>query len=136
MKKLRTLLEKHRTLLLYLVAGGLTTLVDYGAFVLLRLVMPSNTANIISVITAVIFAYFINKLLVFQSKCENFRELLREAFAFFVSRGLTTLFSIAAYPALTLLLGFPELPSKAAVTVAVIVLNYILSVLVVFKKKT
>jgi putative flippase GtrA len=139
MKKLRGLIVKYKTFLLYLIAGGMTTLVDFAVFAAVLYVGEgadlANTANIISVLTAVVFAYFINKLMVFRTSCESFFELCREAAAFFASRGLTTVFALAAYPFLFSLLKFPPLPSKIAVTAAVILLNYILSVTVVFRKK-
>jgi len=135
MKKLRGIIVKYKTFLLYLIAGGLTTLVDIAVFAALLSAGFANTANIISVLTAVVFAYFINKLMVFATRCESFRELCREAVAFFASRGLTTIFAIVAYEFLVSLLKFPPIPSKIAVTIAVILLNYILSVAVVFRKK-
>jgi putative flippase GtrA len=94
----------------------------------------TNAANIVSVLIAVVFAYFINKLMVFQTKCESFRALWREMRAFFASRGLTTLFAIAAYTFCINFLKLPAFPSKLVITMVVILLNYILSVTVVFIK--
>jgi putative flippase GtrA len=151
--KLKTLITKHKTFLLYLVAGGLTTLVDYAVFVLIVFLLEgvdgvagllrggdrqtglSNVANIGSVLAAVVFAYFINKFMVFQTKCVGFRANFREAAAFFASRALTTIVALAAYPFLVSFLRFPALPSKIAVTVLAVLLNYILSVTVVFRRK-
>jgi len=153
MKKFRLVITKHKTFMLYLVAGGLTTLVDFSVFAALILLLGdradfiatltargegaalSNAANIAAVLTAVVFAYFINKLMVFGTKCGSLRALFREMTAFFASRGLTTLFAVTAYPFLVSLLRFPALPSKLAVTAVVILLNYILSVTIVFRKK-
>ena len=153
MTRLHIIIAKHKTLLLYLIAGGLTTLVNYALFLLLMVFLGQefdiiamltersgspavfNVANSLAVIGAVIFAYFINKLMVFQTKCENVRVLLREALAFFASRGVTILFEIGACAFLVTLLGFPEFATKLAVTAVVIFLNYLLSVTVVFRKK-
>jgi putative flippase GtrA len=154
MKRLQIVITKHKTLLLYLIAGGLTTLIHYGLFFALRILLGGesfdlaaifseksrdpaafNTVNTIAVLGAVVFAYFINKLMVFQTKCENTRDLLREAVAFFASRGVTVLFEIGAGAFLVTLLGFPEFSTKLAVTVVVVLLNYLLSVTIVFRKK-
>ena len=153
MTRLHIIITKHKTLLLYLIAGGLTTLVNYALFILLMILLGSgfdviamltersgspalfNVANSLAVVGAVVFAYFINKLMVFQTKCENYRALLREALAFFASRGVTTLFEIGACAFLVTLLGFPEFSTKLAVTAVVIFLNYLLSVTIVFRKK-
>jgi putative flippase GtrA len=93
-----------------------------------------NAANSAAVVGSIIFAYFINKLMVFGTKCENTRALLREALAFFASRGVTMLFEIGACAFLVTLLSFPEFSTKLAVTVVVILLNYLLSVKIVFRK--
>jgi putative flippase GtrA len=152
MRRLTIVITKHRTLLLYIIAGGLTTLVNYVLFFLLIFFLSGefnfpamlrersgspaifNIANAIAVTGAVVFAYVINKLLVFGTKCEDLRDLLREALAFFASRGVTMLFEIGACAFLVTLLRFPEFSTKLAVTVVVIILNYLLSVTVVFKK--
>ncbi len=145
--------QRHKTILLYLIAGGLTTLVNYLLlFLFLRLfgqeislrqmlteesknVFIFNLANTLAVVGAVIFAYVVNKLIVFRSKTKSSRAFWRELIAFFASRGITTLFEIAACAFLVSVLNLPELPSKLGVTVVVILLNYILSVKIVFKKR-
>jgi putative flippase GtrA len=153
MKRLRIVITKNKTLLLYLIAGGLTTLVNYALFIALMFAMGGgidigsmfieqsgntalfNVANTAAITGSVIFAYFINKLMVFQTKCETPRELFREIAAFLASRGITALFEIAACAFSVVLLGFPEFSTKLVVTIIVILLNYILSVTVVFRKK-
>jgi len=153
MKKLHIVIAKHKTMLLYLIAGGITTLVNFGLLFGLMMLMGAefslsamfsekstnpavfNIANTLAVAGAVVAAYFLNKLMVFQTKCENVRALLREMLAFFASRGLTMLFEIAACAFLVTLLGFPEIPSKLSVIIIVIILNYLLSVTIVFRKK-
>ncbi|MCL2002389.1 MAG: GtrA family protein [Oscillospiraceae bacterium] len=153
MKRLTIVIAKHKTLLLYLIAGGLTTLVNYTLYFLLMFLLnpdfdvvamlreqsgsPAlfNVVNTAAVTGSIVFAYFINKLMVFGTKCENTRALLREMLAFFASRGVTMLFEIGAGAFLVTLLRFPEFPAKLGITVVVILLNYLLSVKIVFKKK-
>jgi putative flippase GtrA len=153
MKRLQIVITKHKTLLLYLIAGGLTTLVNFVLLFVLMFLMSDefsinamlaeqsgdpavfNVANAVAVTGSVVFAYFINKLMVFQTKCENFRALLREALAFFASRSVTMLFEIGACAFMVTLLRFPEFSTKLVVTAIVILLNYLLSVTVVFRKK-
>ncbi|MDR1668583.1 MAG: GtrA family protein [Oscillospiraceae bacterium] len=150
---MKTFWQKHKTILLYLAAGGFTTLVNYLLlFVFLRLFGSEinlwqmlteesenefifNLANTFAVAGAVVFAYVVNKVIVFRSKTKSARAFWRELIAFLASRGLTTLFEIAACAFLVSVLNLPELPSKFGVTVVVILLNYVLSVKIVFKKK-
>ena len=63
----------------YLFAGGCTTLVNFIVFFSLRLLthINRNTCNVIAIIMAIIFAYFINKIFVFQSKTEGTLNMIR-----------------------------------------------------------
>ena len=151
MRRLTIVIAKYKTLLLYLIAGGLTTLVNYVLFFVLMYALSENfsldamlrersgnpalfnVVNTVAVTGAVIFAYFINKMMVFSTKCANARALLREMLAFFTSRGVTMLFEIGAGAFLVTLLRAPEFYAKLGITVVVILLNYLLSVKIVFK---
>ncbi|MDR0292873.1 MAG: GtrA family protein [Oscillospiraceae bacterium] len=153
MERLRIVITKHKTLLLYLVAGGLTTLVNYLVYFLVRywqgeafdilalLTEKSDdtagftVAHSAGVVCSVVFAYFVNKLMVFQTKHGNTRAVLREALAFFTSRAVTVLFEISAGVFLVSMLSFPEFATKLVLNVFVILLNYLLSVTIVFRKK-
>ena len=69
MEKIRNLFVKYKELILYLVFGGLTTLVSWGSYALLELSGLSVTvANALSWVCAVAFAFVTNKLFVFESK--------------------------------------------------------------------
>jgi putative flippase GtrA len=152
MRRLTIVIANNKTFLLYLIAGGLTTLVNYAIFFVMMFILSDefdllsmlreesgnpalfNTVNALAVTGAVIFAYVINKLMVFGTKCESTRDFAREALAFFTSRGVTMIFEIGACAFFVTLLRFPEFSTKLAVTVVVVLLNYILSVKFVFRK--
>ena len=86
MKKLKKLLKKYEEIILYLLIGGLTTLVSLGTYYLLVITIldPKNAielqiANIISWICSVTFAYFTNRKFVFKSKNKlYFKEAVRQ----------------------------------------------------------
>lgn len=59
-------------------------------FVLRKLNVELNTANIISIILAILFAYVVNSKFVFQDKCETLRDHIRP-FCKFISARLVTM---------------------------------------------
>ena len=69
-EKLKALYAKHRSTVIYLVFGVLTTVVNYAVYLpLFNFVgLPASVCNGIAWVAAVIFAYVTNKLFVFESK--------------------------------------------------------------------
>ncbi|MDO4788656.1 MAG: GtrA family protein [Johnsonella sp.] len=126
----------NRETLLYLVFGVLTTAVDWLVYMLLiRADMAKFIANILAWIAAVIFAFITNKLLVFQSMDRDLLTLLREGAAFVLSRLYTGLFSWGGFYIFVNKLGFHHIAVKALLSVFVIIFNYVLSKLFIFRKK-
>ena len=86
------------------------------------------------------FAFVTNKLWVFQSKSWAGNVIFPELGKFLSSRVATGIFEMVAVPALVAIglnhniLGIEGMVSKVVVSIAVIVMNYILSKLFVFKK--
>ena len=77
-KKFEKLFKKlfSKEVILYVVFGVLTTLVNWGVFYILNspCKMNDNLANIIAIIMAVLFAYFTNKDWVFHSEAEILKK--------------------------------------------------------------
>ena len=69
--------QKNKEMLLYLLFGGLTTIVSIGSYAWVNVGLGINEliANIISWIFAVTFAYVTNKIWVFQSKITGFFDV-------------------------------------------------------------
>ena len=163
MAKFHALFEKHREVILYVFFGGLTTLVNalvYGGFyfLLLRALGDKGaalTANAAAWVASVAFAYVTNKLFVFSQKSWAAKVLWRELssfvgarlFSFGVEQALLFLFiatwkgGILAWiePRLHLpterLSVWYDLGVKVPIAVIVLVLNYIFSKFVIFRKK-
>lgn len=135
--KLRTLYEKHGDILRYLVIGGLTTLIDMGLFALLvsGFGVYYQTANVIVWVLAVSFAFVGNKWVVFRTKTKSPSALWKEAASFFAMRLVTLLFSAAFLYGAVDLLVWNENLAKLLCNIAVVILNYILSKLVVFRAR-
>ncbi len=124
----------NRQFILYLVFGFLTTVVSISVFALFTKVIPLNEliANIISWILAVFFAFLTNKKWVFNDNSDN--SPLLKMIKFYSAR-LITLFieEIVIFVFITIL-SLNALGVKIAAQAVVIILNYILSKVFVFKK--
>ena len=125
--------KKHKSVLLYLLFGGLTTVVSIGTYALFLPVVSPLIANIFSWVAAVTFAYVTNRTWVFASK-EKGLAIIQEVFAFYGGRVFTLgLEEVVLYVFITLLF-FPPLTVKVFAQVIVLILNYVISKLFVFKK--
>ncbi len=139
MKELKNIYLKQKEIINYIIVGVLTTIVSliiyYG--LVLTILNPENAlelqiANIISWIISVIFAYITNRKFVFESKSKNIKS---EFLSFVGSRILTLLFDMGIMFVGVSLLSFSDKKMKLISQVIVIVSNYVLSKLFVFKKK-
>ncbi|MCI9023967.1 MAG: GtrA family protein [Dorea sp.] len=136
---MKSYLEKYAEVLRYLVVGGLTTVVSlvifYGCvFTVLdgRNAVQLQIANIISWIGAVAFAYVTNRIFVFKSTED---KVLREICSFVLSRVVTLLTDMGTMFLLATILRLDHNLSKLFSMVLVMVGNYVISKLFVFKKK-
>ena len=137
MEKLKEIIKKFctRDVILYIVFGVLTTLVNIGIFSILTKTfdMNENFSNAIAIAAAVLVAYFTNKDLVFHSKASTFKEKVLEFFKFILGRAFTMLIEfVGGY--LLFKLPIPQIISKCFVTVVVIALNFFISKFFAFKK--
>ena len=126
--------KKHKEVLLYLLFGGLTTLVSIASFALFfALGLNELIANALSWILAVLFAYVTNRIWVFSSNAETKGAIAREMAAFFGGRLATFLVEEAILAVFITWLGLPAIWVKVVAQIVVIVLNYVISKFFVFK---
>lgn len=122
-----------RELILYSIFGVLTTLINILAYSALyyRMDVANTPANVISWVVAVIFAYVTNRIWVFKSRKKKF---LPELIGFFGCRALTGILDVVLmYTAVDILLLEGGL-MKILSNIIVIVLNYVFSKTIIFKK--
>lgn len=132
------MIKKYGELIRYIVIGILTTLVSLVTYYLLTgtIIDPNvsielQLANVCSWIISVTFAYFANRLFVFKS--EN-KYSFKEIFNFYLSRISTLFIEILFMYYFVTVLDFDDKVFKIIVQIIVILLNYILSKFLVFKK--
>lgn len=137
-QKVKKLIKKHKELIKYLVIGVLTTVINYIIFaILVKLAnIDMHVSNIIAWIVSVIFAYFTNKLFVFESKSFEFKVIGKEVLKFGAARVFSLLLEEVTLYIFVNLLNMNELIIKLIANVIVIIVNYILSKFIIFKKDT
>lgn len=138
-EKIKALCIKYREIIIYVIVGGITTLINWGSYYLLSLVLDSNVEwqlalnNTISWIVAVVAAYPMNRRWVFQSTNPN---IFKEFLGFTASRVSTWIIELVLMWLTVNVLKINQFVAKyLIVSVVVIILNYVFSKLLVFKKK-
>lgn len=127
---------KYRHLILYGVFGVLTTVINIGVYWLFYSVIGiSNVfSNILAWIFAVLFAFVTNKIWVFESKNRGIRFVFKELWKFMIARISTGLIDLLIMFVGVDVLSGPATLLKICANIIVIVMNYVLSKLFVFKK--
>lgn len=126
----------NREVITYGIFGVLTTVVNYVTYYLFTKIIGYDeyVSNIIAWIVAVIFAYIVNQIWVFQSKNKDFKDLVEKVVKFFGARVFSLGVEVLGLYIFYTLLGFNDLLVKAGLAFVVIVMNYIFSKLFIFKK--
>ena len=128
---------RYKDIILYLFFGGCTTVINIIAYYLSYNIagIPNVPSTCIAWIIAVLFAYLTHKVFVFESRSFAREVLLREGLQFFGCRLLTGIMDVAIMYVAVDLMGWNALLWKILSNILVIVLNYIASKLLIFKKK-
>ncbi|MBR3874671.1 MAG: GtrA family protein [Clostridia bacterium] len=161
-QKIKNYLETHQKqyeLLRYLIAGGLTTVlsmvVSYGMCFLLADRQPLegsvilwvidsinratgmqvSIANTVSWVIAVLFAFWINRVMVFQVKGGTKASVLTELAQFAGGRIVSFLVFEQGLMLLLKLIGVSNIVNRIFVLVFVMVFNYVISKFWIFKEK-
>ena len=128
--------KKNKEILLYLFFGGLTFLVSIISYAFFNIQIGWNAlvANIGSWILAVAFAYITNRIWVFDSNAETTADFIKEITSFVGGRVATLVIEELILFIFITNLGMNSMLVKVVAQVIVIVLNYVISKLIVFKK--
>lgn len=124
----------------YLFIGGCTTLVNLVIFSILCYLTPLGNSevgitisNIISVFSAIVFAYVTNKIFVFRSKTSSTKDLILEIGKFIGARLSTMLIEVGGVWFTVNLLKQNEMIGKLETQILVLIGNYFISKFIVFK---
>ncbi len=134
---------RWREKILYLIFGGLTTLLDFAiSFCLYRLWQVEadgaegmlHLADAIAWMAAVLFAFVTNRRYVFQSRKKGLLPIMGELFTFAGGRVATFLLQEGIMAVFVTILGWNAYLFRILAAVLVVILNYIISKLLVFRK--
>lgn len=125
-----------RELIIYILAGVATTAVDWCVTFILSNWCTPTVSNIIAIVVSIIFAYAVNSRLVFETKPENITTELKLFTEFVGARVVSSVIQIASIFIFVDTLGFNHYLIKALASVFVIVFNYVVSKLWIFKKRS
>ena len=135
-EKIRNLIAKYYDILAYLVFGVLTTVVNYLVYLPCYnlLEMSAAVSNVIAWAVAVAFAYLTNKPFVFRSHDWSAKTVIPELTKFVGSRIASGALETGIIFLTVDLLAWNGNVMKLLTSVIVVVLNYIASKVLVFRK--
>lgn len=119
--------KNNKELVRYLFWGVMAVGVNTALFMLLSYIISPIMANSVTFIICIFFTYFTNSIFVFRKPCQ-----IRSFLQFFVVRIGGLLIDDLGL-AVLLAMGLDKLSAKCIVNVIIIVMNYILSKMVVFR---
>ena len=138
MGRIKALLRKYQDVISYLFFGVLTTAVNYVVYLpcLTLLGLSAAVSNVIAWVVAVAFAYLTNKPFVFKSHDWSLQTVIPELTKFVGCRVGSGLMETAIIFVTVDLLAWNGNIMKLMTSVLVVILNYIGSKLLVFRKDT
>lgn len=142
-EKIKTLCIKYKEFILYALFGVLTTVANAGAFYIASHTIGTEhhvLNNTIAWITGVVVAYVTNKLWVFESKSWKLKVIWKEIFEFVLARFLSFVFETVGLALLVEWLNYDDnfwgqFVIKLGLSVIVVLMNYIFSKFIIFRKK-
>lgn len=137
MNKLKILYMAHRQLIEYFIFGVATTVVNIIVFFLFDSILgiPYLVANFISIVAAILFAFFTNKQFVFRSKSPTWQHAMSEFLKFVSLRAVSAIVDMLSMWLLVDLILLDTTIAKIAVQFIIVVLNYVFSKLYIFKQE-
>lgn len=141
----------NKETILYLLFGLLTTVVSFASLKIFDVILGKDlylVSNTASWLFSVSFAYITNKIFVFESKSWSVSVLKKEIPSFFSARIFSYFVEQGSLWLLMEALGFKErvfdfiivkfsglMTAKMIIGVLVVAINYVLSKLLIFRKK-
>ncbi|MGL5648649.1 MAG: GtrA family protein [Clostridium sp.] len=129
-------LKKYREQILYIIFGGTTTVINLVVYyVMTRFFhMEFVLSNVVAWVVSVIFAFFTNKIFVFNSRTIHLGTIVRECIQFFSSRAFTGGLDIVLLWIMVDYMHLEDMISKVIIGVLIVILNYVISKLYIFKE--
>lgn len=131
--KINELYRQNKEIINYVIVGVLTTIVSIGSYYLFRFITKNYIVlSIVSWVLSVTFAYFTNRAFVFESKEKN---IVMEISKFVGSRLFTLGLEVVLMILFVSIMKVNDMAAKIILQFVILVTNYLLSKLFVFRKK-
>ena len=132
---MKAFFQKYTELIYYVFWGAATTGVNYIVYFLCTGLLRINylVSNGLAWVAAVVFAFVVNKLFVFRSSSWAGNVVFGELWKFVSARILSGVLEFVLLFLFVDVAGIPDSPVKIAVGVIIVILNYVVSKLAIFK---
>ena len=127
---------KYKEIILYIFFGAGTTFINIAVYFICSYLLKMGTvfSTIVAWILSVAFAYITNRIYVFQSKTRVIRKVILEIISFVNTRLITGLLDLLVMFLFVDILHCNDMLIKVSSNVIVIILNYIASKKIIFRK--
>ena len=131
---IKQLLSKYGMFIRYVIIGLLTTAINFVVFYIFKFLGVNYLiANTIAWFASVVFAFFMNKQIVFRSAYTSRKAFIIELVEFFALRGVSLLLDDGLMFLGISVMHLPMIIVKIGTQVIVIISNYIFSKLIFVK---
>lgn len=129
-------MEKYKSIIMYAIFGVLTTLVNLSVYHVCykQICLLNVPSTVIAWFLAVAFAFVTNKLWVFESKSLDRKTLFYEISTFIGCRLATGILDVGIMYIAVDVLKWNAILWKLVSNVLVIIINYVASKIIIFKK--
>lgn len=138
MNAIKNIISKFLTkeIIFYGLFGILTTVINLLTFYILNSLFQinENLSNIVAILLAVLFAYFTNRKLVFNSTAATSKDKLIEFLKFMLGRVFTMIVEFVGCAILFHILDISDMIIKVFMTILIVILNFFISKFFAFKK--
>ena len=135
MNKIKSIIIKHKEFIKYGFWGAITTFLNLFLYwLLIKIGISYTISNIITLIAIKTLCYFVNKILVFETKCKSKKELSKEVINYVLSRLFTMALDYFGVILLVEVFRIDKIISKIIMLIIVVLVNYILCKKYVYKK--
>lgn len=137
-KTIKGLYFGYKEVINYLIFGVLAMIVNFVSYYIFAkmLNLDEVISSGLSWFCSVLFAYITNKLFVFESKTQTLQAFLIEMMSFFLARIVSgALCDVGTFALMVKVFHINDIFSKVVTQVMVVVVNYLFSKLIIFRKK-
>ena len=125
----------NREVISYLIFGVLTTLVNWVVYAaMVKVHIDYRIATAAAWAVSVLFAFIVNKIFVFQSYNLRPAYVMKEITSFVACRAVSGVMEMVLMIVMVSWIHMDEYISKIAVSVIVVIVNYVFSKLFIFRK--